>query len=230
MVYVYAICESPQSPGVSGLRGAELRTIGEGSHFAIVSEHEDLRLEAAENDLWAHESVIEEAMKEGAVLPMRFGTALADEAAVREALRERGAEFDRALQRVRGAVELAVRAVIGVENLADEQVDAPINVAGPVTQPGPGTAYMLDQLARKRLAERVSERIDRPLAPLARASTSKLSTDEQPRLNAAYLVDRERVAAFRDRVELLEQELDAASIVCTGPWPPYSFVASEPGA
>ena len=226
MLYVYAISESPRPPRRVGLRDARLRAIGEGGTFAVVSEHEDLRLEASEDDLWAHESVIEEAMKDGAVLPMRFGSSLTGEEALVEVLRIRRADFQSALERVRGAVELAVRAVIEAEAISD-QSEEPIDRSRAVTAAGPGTAYMLDRLGRKQLAERVAARIDRPLAPLSRARTSRLSTDEQPRLNAAYLVDRERVGAFRDRVELLEQELDGASVVCTGPWPPYSFVSSE---
>jgi hypothetical protein len=44
-------------------------------------------------------------------------------------------------------------------------------------------------------------------------------------LSAAYLVDRERVDSFRARVEELGEEIDGAAVVCTGPWPPYSFTS-----
>jgi hypothetical protein len=41
-------------------------------------------------------------------------------------------------------------------------------------------------------------------------------------LNAAYLVARADVAAFREAVARLEHA-PGVTVVCTGPWPPYSF-------
>src|SRR4051794_14908093 len=141
MLYVYAISESPLRPKITGLRGAPLRTIGAAGPFAIASEHEDLRLEAGEDDLWAHENVVEEAMKEDAVLPMRFGTSLPDEAAVIEALRTGEQQYRRVLERVCGAVELAVRAVLHLPH--EETAGRPIQGAGPVATPAAGTAHHL---------------------------------------------------------------------------------------
>lgn len=227
MLYVYAISDSPRPPTMPGLRDSELRAVGDRGVYAIVSEHDELRLEGGEDDLWTHESVVEEAMKDAAVLPARIGGSFADEEALLASLRDRRADFERALDRVRGAVELAVTAVLDLDPLSARVAEEPIAAAGTVTTAGPGTAYMLDRLGRKRRAERVAELIDEPLAPLARARTSRLSTDAQPRLTAAYLVDRERVAIFRTLVERLEEELNVAAVTCTGPWPPYSFVTAE---
>jgi Gas vesicle synthesis protein GvpL/GvpF len=42
-------------------------------------------------------------------------------------------------------------------------------------------------------------------------------------LRAAYLVDRDAVGAFTARVAELEAAEPDAQILCTGPWPPYSF-------
>jgi hypothetical protein len=111
VLYLYAITESPEVPEDRGLRGSPLRAVTESALHAIVSEHEDLRIEASEDDLWAHENVVESLMKRGSVLPMRLGSSVPDEAAVRDLLTSREEEFRRALERVRGAVELGVRAV-----------------------------------------------------------------------------------------------------------------------
>jgi hypothetical protein len=43
-------------------------------------------------------------------------------------------------------------------------------------------------------------------------------------LAAAYLVDRRRIGAFKDRVVTLAAAHNDLLIVGTGPWPPYSFV------
>jgi hypothetical protein len=42
-------------------------------------------------------------------------------------------------------------------------------------------------------------------------------------LRAAYLVDRDAVGAFTARVADLQAAQPDAQILCTGPWPPYSF-------
>ena len=40
---------------------------------------------------------------------------------------------------------------------------------------------------------------------------------------ASYLVATRNVPAFRKAVDALEEAHPELTIVCTGPWPPYSF-------
>jgi hypothetical protein len=70
-----------------------------------------------------------------------------------------------------------------------------------------------DLRARARALRDVHE----PLAALARAG-AVLPAREL--LRAAYLVDRDQVDRFVARVDDLQ---GAYAILCTGPWPPYSF-------
>jgi hypothetical protein len=63
-----------------------------------------------------------------------------------------------------------------------------------------------------------------PLARLAHEATLRQHGGE---LSAAYLVAREDAAAFQQAVARLERPPDVM-VVCTGPWPPYSF-AGEAG-
>jgi hypothetical protein len=42
-------------------------------------------------------------------------------------------------------------------------------------------------------------------------------------LRAAYLVDRVAVEAFVDVVRRLQETHSELDVLCTGPWPPYSF-------
>jgi hypothetical protein len=222
VLYLYAITQGPDPPEVAGLRGAPLRAIGADGMFAIASEHDDLRIEANEDDLWAHENVVEALMDRSAVLPMRFGSLLPDEAAVYAMLRNQRAEFELVLAWVRGAVELGIRAVI-----EPEDVEVPDLIAAGRSGT-PGTSYMLGRLERQRMGADVARRIHEPLASLARDSTSRLSAQGRPVLKASYLVDLGMVDDFRTRVEELDEELREATIVCTGPWPPYSFTSPEP--
>ena len=220
MLHLYAITESTRPPDIGGIRGAPLRAVGRARLFAIVSERGEFGGQTTESDLWAHEAVAEALMDRGTVLPVRFGTVMPDDAAVLRALDARRRQLEAALERVRGAVELGIRAAIAGANGYD---------AGPDDAPGangPGTAYMRARLDRERQGSRAAARIHEPLASLARASTVRGSAQEPPLIRAAYLVDRDRIEDFMARVEELDA-LDEAAIVCTGPWPPYSFSSAE---
>jgi hypothetical protein len=215
MLYLYAITNGSQLPEAAGLRGGSLRAIGEGDVFAVVSELGGSRIEASEDDLWAHEAVVESLMETG-VLPMRFGSSVPNEEAARALLRERRQEFREALDRVRGKVELGVRAVA---RSAEEP--EPVGAEGA----GPGTTYMLARLEAERRGVKAAARIHEPLSAIARETARLPASSPGGVLNAAYLVDRNRVDSFRARVEELGEEIDGAAVVCTGPWPPYSFTS-----
>jgi len=223
--YLYAITEGfGPAPGASGLRGAPLAGIEEGGLVMVTSPHVDLRAEADEEDLWSHEAVVESLFDtgEGAILPMRFGTTLPGEAAVRAALRDRAPEWRAALDRVRGAIELGVRAQIDVDAAPEQSPSVRRTEAA-----GPGTAYMLDRLGQGRLAAEVARSIHAPLSELARESAHVIRNQPTTMMKAAYLVEEVVVPDFQREVERLEASLPDAAITCTGPWPPYSFSGSE---
>jgi len=91
-------------------------------------------------------------------------------------------------------------------------VEFGVRAAVPADEPeaGSGVAYMRALLAQERAMTKIRE----PLAELARSATP-----------GAYLVQKDKVSAFRDAVERLTAEHPELTIVCTGPWPPYSFGA-----
>ena len=68
-----------------------------------------------------------------------------------------------------------------------------------------------------------AEAIRAALAPLARDSAEREPKQEGEVLRAAYLVDRDGVERFVARVAQLQSDQPGAQILCTGPWPPYSF-------
>src|SRR3954467_5494509 len=119
---------------------------------------------------------------------------------------------------VRGGVAPGARAV---GNPA-----APKVPAGVQDQEGPGTAYMRARLDSQIRSDLVAARVPTALRGLARDHVSLSKSLATVGARSAYLVNRDEVDAFVDRVEALGRELDDVSIVCTGPWPPYSFVGN----
>lgn len=196
MIELYAITDDPAPP-----EPPLVAVHGEGL-TALCGPAE--RREMTAEVLWRHEEVVEALMRERDLLPVRFGTLVEDEAAAQRALDERHEELATSLDRVRGAVELAVRA-----NRRDP--DEPQFFRS-------GAEYMQ---AKARRAEEAGLLHD-PLAFLARDSIVRQGPEL---LRAAYLVDRDAVEGFVGLVKRLEANLDDVHVLCTGPWPPYSFTA-----
>ena len=207
MIWVYGICDRPDTPAprADGLGQSPLEGVREGELLAAVSRHDDLPEDPVLDALWIHELVIERLMTDRAVLPMRFGTKFADDDALHEVLAGRQQEFLTALDRVRGRVELGIRAL---------QPHEAQHVATPVS----GRAYLESKLRDGREAAALHE----PLAALAAASTRHAARPDEL-LRASYLVDTEAVPRFRATVERLQRNDADVAVLCTGPWPPYSF-------
>jgi hypothetical protein len=220
VLYVYAVTDSFPGSVATGLQDAPLRAIECGPVQAVVSEHA-APPKPNEGLLWAHEQIVEELMEESTILPMRLGSTVEGTEALIPMLERRREEFIASLNRVRGAVELSVRAQL-------PSVTDPLNIEPITPQAGPGTAYLLKRAQRQRRGEEAAEMIHRPLAALARQSMRKRGGDPRA-FKAAYLVDQDVVEAFGERVEQLDGNLGDAKVICTGPWPPYSFVSEEPG-
>ena len=84
-----------------------------------------------------------------------------------------------------------------------------------------GAAYLRARLEARQSARRLASQLD-PLTALARGILRALPRRDMPVLDA-YLVDRSRVSEFVALVAELDDRLDGVELVCTGPFPPYSF-------
>ncbi|HEY2441343.1 MAG TPA: GvpL/GvpF family gas vesicle protein [Solirubrobacteraceae bacterium] len=216
LVYAIADAEHALPPRLSGLDDDPLRSVAHGGLSAVVGECNDAPT-VTPAALVRFEQTVEELMGDGTVLPARFGTILSDEAAVEQLLSSRHDQLADALRRVTGAVELGVRAAW------------PDDDAGPNRPPGPhaGAEYLLGRLERRRRAQQLAAEIDAAVGDLARESACRILARPESPVTAAYLVSFPRVDEFLARCHNLEATIADASLVCTGPWPPYSFVTRE---
>src|SRR4051794_16983827 len=189
-VYLYGIAETGV-PGLNGLDDAPIEAIHGAGLAALCSRHEAPFAPAATApQLFRHDAVLEAVMEHGPVLPARFGSVLAGDAAVRILLEEREETFRPALARVRGPVELGVR-VSGPD--------------GEPAQPAPaanGTEYVQAKLAAQRIRRALASELDIPLAPLSVEGVVRPSGRVASEVAAAYLVERARVEEFRRAVEV----------------------------
>jgi hypothetical protein len=235
--YLYAISDRPEAPvpAQPGLEEAALLSIPYQSIAAIGSPFSAGEAAPTEANLWRHEAVVESLMADRAVLPVRFGAILAGEMAVRAALAAHYTNFLAGLDRVRGRVELGLR-ILWDDDLQIEDGGSPVADSNRQAPTISGRSYLLARLEEDRQYRDWRERAE-TLAMELNVSLSRLAVDSvqqmlvTPRLllTAAYLVDQDQVAAFRLAVEALKITHPALRFLCTGPWPPYSFVAATVG-
>jgi hypothetical protein len=213
---LYAITDDlPRLEPLRGVGATEVQCVTAAGLVVLASEHDAIP-SLSEETMWEFERVIESVMDIGAVLPMRFGTLLATAHEVQRMLESRRGELLAKLARVRGGVELSVRGVWS---------QAPEPVAAESAQSG--TDYLQARLGAQRQARELAERVHAQLDGFARASRDRILTRATVPLSAAFLIDRGTEEEFVRAVTALDAGLGDTELVCTGPWPPYSFVGDS---
>jgi len=190
-----------------------------------------------------HESVLEAALAQSTIVPLRLCTIYESEQSVRDMLEREHDSLVRALDALAGRQEWGVKLIADGDRLAEEARSRSAEVAALEDELGArtgGGAYML----RRRLERHVREAVESLGAELADEVHAELEAwagdavvlpPQNPELsghegrmllNAAYLVDAERVQGLRELVAELEERRRGlgAHIELTGPWPPYNFL------
>ena len=218
MIYLYAVAATGgELPELAGIDDAAVERREIAGLMAAVSEH-PRQPEPSQAALLRHAHVVESLARDGApVLPVRFGAAFADEASLERELLARASELAAALERVRGCAEIGLR----VLRPAEPQ---------PTETPADGRGYMRVRLHETNERERLAHVVHDALARHARDSTRGEAAGGRVLLSAAYLVPHEEIDPFRRTVTELERTHPELALVCTGPWPPYSFAPAGTGA
>lgn len=207
MIHVYGIVDELSSlPPRRGVGNAPLERRRVGRLELVVSRAPDAAArEVTREAVLEHAGVVDELMSRSrAVLPVQF-TSFADDEELAAAIRPKADALERGLSCVRGCVEFGLR-VAGAER----------------TEASSGAEYMRARLAEEKLVAGLHE----PLARLARAATTA-RTSPASLLESAYLVPEGSVEAFRAEIDRIKAAHPEFAIVCTGPWPPYSFTVPE---
>jgi hypothetical protein len=241
-VYVYGVVAASErteiaAPGVGREQGAVRRVTHDGL-AALVSEVPRGPLGRA-RDLRAHWRVLEQATTGATVLPVRFGTVMEDERAVRERFLAPNAEHLTALvEKLAGTVQVSVKASYDEERLLREVVRDSPSVARLRERVGalPKAASYYERI---RLGEQVSAEVERRreadtalvlgrLEPLALGARIEPPPTPDTAVNAAFLVHRNRLDEFGRAVAELARELgERLSVRSVGPLPPYAFTDTE---
>jgi gas vesicle protein GvpL/GvpF len=242
-VYVYGVLSGSDQAGVSvgGVKEAEVRTVEHAGLAALVSTLEADELAAA-REVRAHWRVLEEASKSATVLPVRFGTVMEGDGAVRERLLEPNAErLTELLAELAGRVQLGVKGEYDEERLLREVVGASPAVATlrervrKLSEPaGYYDRIRLGELVAAEVARRQEQDGALALArlePLAVAARVEQPSSADAAFNLAFLVESGGVDTFSEAVGRLREELgERVTLRYVGPLPPYSFAETDLGA
>ncbi|MFL5345792.1 MAG: GvpL/GvpF family gas vesicle protein [Hyalangium sp.] len=229
MLYCIANASSAVPSDEPGVHGTRLLRVVQGELVAVVSPVADLARVTApvQADLLAYERVIRSQHAVADVVPMRFGSVLTGEAAVRAHLGEQRATYLRVLARVTGCVEMGVRALISPPppSVVREEAAPPPIRSGADYLKARQRRYSAESELREHGAA-LEQSLLSKVAPLCREHRLELSRSRpgEPVLCSVYfLVPRDQVPAFRAALAS-SPGADQPETSLSGPWPPFNFV------
>jgi len=236
--YVYGVVRAPRrrKPRAKGIGGGPLRVVATDGLGALTSEVPDGELEAGRDELLTHARVLESALGQGAVLPMRFGVVMPDDDTVRNELLEANRpQLEAQLEEMDGKVEFGLKALYDEEALLREVLAENRDVASlqqKIRDKPPDSAYYDRIQLGDLIAAAIEEKRDRDeenildaLAPYAVAMEVGSPIHERMVVNAAFLLETDRTDEFDEKLEALAAaEHPRIGFKLTGPLPPHSFV------
>lgn len=237
-LYVYGLMQQPPAEPISALPlGGEGRvfSLPADGFSALVSETDQTEILQTRKYMLAHARVLEEAMRQGALLPVRFGTIVDRIETLEAALRpQRGYVLD-AFGRVGGRAEYGLRIGWVREVVMREIVQGSPDIARryEALQGKPAAATHFERI---ELGRAVGERMEAARADEERRLVEKLQgvfseirvrpfEEDIQVLKAELLVSNEGEAALFERLEALQAAQPGRfEIRCVGPSPAYNFV------
>lgn len=211
----------------------------DGGLAAIVSEPPEEEASATRDRVLAHAHVLEAAIRDAPVVPMRFGTVCPSEReVVSDLLEERRESFEEILEKVRDHVQMTLKGYYEEEAILREVLaeEPELKRLREATRGGSEEATYNDRvrlgellnatIAKKR--ERDGKEIVDRLKPLTVAGVDEAQESEYQVLNVPFLVERKRVQEFESAVEeIASEQRDRMRFKLIGPTPAYHFVDVE---
>ena len=187
--------------------------------------------------LVAHQRVVEAAMREFPVLPVKFGTVLPGEEWVSRLLAQGESLFRTTLDRFAGLTQMEVVILWNLDQVFKEigQEETIVSLKGAISGRPPketeSERVALGRMVQASLERRRTALRDRLLPPLQKVAVDLVINpimDDSMVANVALLVDKERQGELDQRLASLDQEHDGQLLFrCVGPLPPYSFGTVE---
>ena len=198
-----------------------------------------------EKNIRLHEKVIEEIMKDQAVLPLKFGTIFESEANVEKLLKVNNIEFKAVLDILEGKEEWGLKIYCNSGYFKDalcSKDERIIEKDKEILAAGIGKAFFLkkkkDEIIKDIINEKISEytkdcfervkvtAVDTKINNILPKEVTEKT--EEMVLNAAFLINNKRMKEFQNVMEYIKTKYADNGLLfdSTGPWPPYNFCGS----
>ena len=239
--YIYCIIDADKKVNFGSLGigedKAEVTTVNYENIAAVVSTAPIKKYRVSRENSIAHELVVEKAMEDYTVLPVRFGTIAKNENLIQAVLEKRYSEFKDTLSQMKERVELGVKVtwkegvifeeIVNenqkIRSLRDEIIKSslpPEKTHWQRMRIGEMVEAAMD-VKREEEADRILQRL-KPYCVDFRENRVLL---DRMILNAAFLVDESQEEEFDKQVETLDEEQEHRLIIrYVGPVAPHNFV------
>ena len=235
--YVYCVIEAPDplrfGPIGIGANPSDVYTVHFKTLAAVVSDAPLEVLDSTREHVLAHERVNETVMREHTVIPMSFGTIFKTREDIIELLRSAAEAFGDVLNKMQNKLEFGLKVlwdrdqVIREVEAEDEDISRlKKEISG---QKGPTYfarmqyGRLVDAALQARSERYVAGILDQ-LRDVSVASRVNKPIGDKMIMNAAFLISRDREAAFDSKAKSIASQFDTLTFKYTGPWPPYNFV------
>jgi hypothetical protein len=239
--YVYGLVGADMDlpDGLAGLGpSGRVSTIAHGRVAAIVSDVPTDRPLGTRDDLLAHEAVVDTVAATAAVLPMRFPAVVDEEGVVKELLAPHHDHFEAVLGELEGRVQFTLKGRYEQDVVLREVLEGHEEIHGlrdKVRELPEEASYYdrvrLGELVVAALEERRDDdaaQVLERLRPFAVSTVVNSPGRPEDLVNAAFLVERERLREFEDAVEDLGRDLiGRVRLRLLGPLAPYDFIPEE---
>ena len=237
-LYAVLAADAPITLSTGGA-GPQARVIVEDGLGLVVGEAPPVDLrnlprQEAVHHLLAHQRVIEAAMAHAPVLPVKFGTVIADARTLRHLLAREGDLLRARLKAFADRIQMEIVVIWDIERVFKEigsEPDIAALKADAAPQEGEAARIRLGQAVKRRLDERrraIHETVLRALRGCALDSVANPLMDDRMAVNLAILIDRARTEDLDTCLQALDEETQGAlTIRCVGPLPPSSFATVE---
>jgi hypothetical protein len=181
-----------------------------GDHVNVLYEVQDLPPGRGVKDVLDFGAKLQSVAQTGPVLPVRYGSVVADVAELADLVRTREASWAEQLDRVAGHSELIVHL-----RLPDKE-------SPPRTGKGQesGTEYLRRRAARLHAREAVLVGLLQAVGPRLKDHRSLAATDGE---RVALLVPETDVDRVRRAIDQWGASAADLAVKVSGPWPPFSF-------
>jgi len=254
LIYLYCVTKTKPSQSDFEDGGVKIYPIYFQGTYAVIAKvspdefsEDNLKknltnMEWVEKRIRQHERIIEQIMKDAAVLPFKFGTVFQSEENIEKLLKERNSEFKRILENLDGKEEWGLKIYCNLDKFKesltkeDERIQ---DLDKQISSTSEGKAYLLqkkkEELIKEIMSQKISEYTQDSFTRLKKVCLeSKINRilpkevterEDEMVFNAAFLINKNRVKDLENVLSYLKTKYSNKGLIfeCTGSWPPYNF-------